>query len=115
MKFAALREFDEETHPDSSSDPSFKDLLASKGLSFADKLFKQHGIYSYTFGANTPKTPQNGSVFLTKDDLEKIARTSQITFESGSGSRAYQTKASIFEQKKLYIVQVAFQIKMRMM
>lgn len=72
----------------------------TEAQAFCDKLFDEHGIHSYTFGKDTPKTAQNGSVFLTKDDLEKIAQTSKIILEPGSGKLAYETKASTFEQTK---------------
>ncbi len=67
---------------------------------FAKKLFEEHGIHSHTFGPGVMKTPQNGCIFLTKDDLEKITQASKISYQPGSGALAYMAKAEGFERGK---------------
>ena len=47
------------------------------------------------------KTPQNGAVFLTKKDLEKISHLTQLSKQAGTGELAYQTMVSTFENSKL--------------
>lgn len=67
---------------------------------FAQKLLKEHGIHSLTFGAGVMKNPQNGAIYLTKDDMEKIAGHSGLTKTVNSGPIAYQALATAYEHSK---------------
>ncbi|MDI9818481.1 MULTISPECIES: NADAR family protein [unclassified Legionella] len=72
----------------------------AEAQAFCEKLYREHGIHSHTFGADKMKTPQNGAVFLTKSDLEKIASHCQIAKEKGTGALVYETKINALAQNK---------------
>lgn len=63
---------------------------------FCQRLYKDYGIHSHTHGPGKMKTPQNGSVFLTKNDLDKLAQSSQLSKQPGVGKSAYDTLAKSF-------------------
>ena len=67
---------------------------------FAQKLLKEHGIHSLTFGAGVMKNPQNGAIYLTKDDMEKIAHHSGLTKTVNSGPIAYQALDNAYQHSK---------------
>ncbi|HBD7143194.1 TPA: NUDIX hydrolase [Legionella pneumophila] len=67
---------------------------------FAEKLFKEHGVHSHTLGFGVMKTPQNGAIYLTPNDLEKISQNAKLASQSGTGLEAYATKAKSYEQEK---------------
>lgn len=67
---------------------------------FCDRLYKEYGIHSHTFGPGKMKTPQNGSVFLTKNDLDKLAQCSQLSKQPGVGKFAFETLAKSFAENK---------------
>ena len=73
---------------------------------FSQKLLKEHGIHSLTFGQGVMKSPQNGAIYLTKEDLEKITAHSALTQTVGSGSIAYQVMANSHEKSKTYEIDV---------
>lgn len=59
---------------------------------FCERLYKEHGIHSQTRGPGKMKTPHNGSVFLTKNDLDKLAQHAQLS-KSNAGKLAFDTLA----------------------
>ncbi|KTD19145.1 Uncharacterised protein [Legionella lansingensis] len=67
---------------------------------FAKKLLNEYGVHSLTSGQGIMKRAQNGAIYLTKGDLEKIAAHSKITAIPGSGATAYKVMAASFEQAK---------------
>lgn len=69
----------------------------AEAKAFAEKLMKEHGICSLTFGPGTMKSPQNGAVYLTKQDLEKIAAHSELT-KTNTGAISYQVLAAAHQK-----------------
>ncbi|MCP0913680.1 MULTISPECIES: NADAR family protein [Legionella] len=65
---------------------------------FCQKLHKEHGIHSHTFGAGVSKTAQNGSVYLTKQDLEKLTQDSKLCKQSGAGALVYESHVKAYQQ-----------------
>ena len=57
---------------------------------FCKKLAAQ-GIHSHTFGTGVPKTAQNGSVFLTKQDLAKMSQSACLCKNDNTAKSAYET------------------------
>lgn len=66
---------------------------------FCERLYKEHGIHSLTRGPGKMKSPQNGSVFLTKQDLDKLAQHAQLS-KSNVGKLAFDALANSFSQAK---------------
>jgi hypothetical protein len=88
-------------HPIKHDDQAMKVQFKSQeeASAFSEKLFKEHGVQSYTFPGKS-KTPQNGAIYLTRDDLDKIAHNSKIVNGVAAGELAYLVKAKDFEQSK---------------
>lgn len=59
---------------------------------FAEKLLREQGIHSLTYGKDVMKTAQKGAIYLTAQDLEKIAKNSKLAVQEGTGIKAYHAK-----------------------
>ena len=85
------------THGDHAMKVTFNS--SKEAQDFADRLYDAYGVHSHTLG-NQPKTVQNCSIFLTKDDLETITQASKIVSAGGMGKCAYEVKVDSFERSK---------------
>lgn len=78
------------THDDSAMKVTFK--TPADAQKFVKELYEKHGIHSHTLGDGFMKTPQGKDgtlVFLTKDDLNTMAKHSQISEAPNPGHLAY--------------------------
>ena len=69
------------------------------------KNLHRYGVHSLTFGKNHAKTAQrdaNGkyAIYLTKEDLATISVVTNIVTQPGAGSKAFDIKVEVFNQKK---------------
>lgn len=73
---------------------------------FAEKLFKEHGVHSLTLGPGVMKSPQNGAIYMTKADLEKVTAYSGLAQKVNSGDIAYSVMADSHKQSQTAGVEV---------
>ncbi len=90
-----------QAHDESAMKVTFK--TTAEAQKFVKELYEKHGIHSHTLGDGYMKTPQGRDrnlVFLTKDDLNIIAKNSKLSDTKEPGHLAYDAIESQYKSIK---------------